>query len=181
MNGIIIYKGKYSATKQYAEWLAAELNLPLKNSNNITETQLRNYDTLIFGSSVYIGKMLIKNWLKQNLAALVGKKIFFYVVCGTASDKKIKLQSYIQASIPAEIRNVSEIYFLPGRLIWKDLSWWDRFMMKMGAFFEKDPETKKQMQNEYDGVKKENLSELVAAIKKSLAEKKESLQQENWV
>jgi menaquinone-dependent protoporphyrinogen IX oxidase len=181
MKGIIIYKGKYSATKQYAEWLAAELNLPFNTSNNINKAHLLNYDFLILGSSVYIGKMLIKDWLKQNVTALVGKKIFLFVVCGTPATKKIKLQSYIQASVPAEIRNVSETYFLPGRFIWKDLSWWDRFMMKIGSLLEKEPETKKQMQNEYDGVKKENLNELIAAIKKTIVAKKENVPHENWV
>ena len=29
MKGIIIYKGKYGATAQYAQWLGEELNFPV--------------------------------------------------------------------------------------------------------------------------------------------------------
>ena len=114
--------------------------------------------------------------MKQNAAALQGRKIFLFVVCGTPPDKKEKLQKYLQVSVPGEIRNKCETYFLPGRMIMKELSAWDRFMIKMGALLEKEPETKKEMRKEYDGVKKENLNELLKAIKKIVPAKSEILQ-----
>jgi menaquinone-dependent protoporphyrinogen IX oxidase len=177
MKGIIIYKGKYNSTRQYAEWLATELNMPLALSENTGKEQLRNYDLVVAGSPVYVGKLLIKKWMKQHVAELQGKKIFLFVVCGTPPDKKEKLQRYLQASVPAEIRNRCETYFLPGRMILKDLSGWDRFMMKMGALLEKEPEAKKEMRMEYDGVKKENLNELLKAIKKTVVAKRENVQE----
>lgn len=171
MKGIIIYKGKYGATMQYAEWLADELHLPLAVADDIGKTQLANYDFLILGSSVYIGKMLIKDWLRKNIAALQGKKIFLFTVSGTPPDKKEKLESYVQASVPAEIRNSSEVYFLPGRMIMKNLSWGNRLMMKMGTMLAKGTEAKKEMQMEYDDVKKENIKELMMAINKFYTDK----------
>jgi menaquinone-dependent protoporphyrinogen IX oxidase len=177
MKGIIIYKGKYNSTRQYAEWLAAELNMPLVLSENTGKEQLRNYDLVVLGSSVYVGKLLIKKWMTQNVAALQRKKIFLFVVCGTPPDKKEKLQKYLEVSVPGEIRNRCETYFLPGRMIMKDLSLWDRFMLKIGALLEKEPETKKEMRMEYDGVKKENLNELLKSIKKTVAAKREKLQE----
>jgi menaquinone-dependent protoporphyrinogen IX oxidase len=177
MKGIIIYKGKYSATKQYAEWLAAELGLPSDISDNIGKEQLRNYDLVVLGSSIYVGKLLIKKWIKQHVAALQGKKIFLFVVCGTPPDKKERLQKYLQVSVPGEIRNTCEAYFLPGRMIMRNLSLWDRFMIKTGALIEKEPEAKKEMRMEYDGVKKENLNELLTAIQKIGITKKKVLQQ----
>jgi menaquinone-dependent protoporphyrinogen IX oxidase len=176
MKGIIIHKGKYNATRQYAEWLASEVNLPKDISDNISKEELKDYDFLVLGSSVYVGKLLIKNWLKQNVASLQGKKIFLFVVCGTPPEKKEKLQAYIEASVPAEIRNTCDIFFLPGRMIMKELSGWDRFMMKMGALLEKEPEAKKEMRTEYDGVKKGNLAELIEAIKKAMEIRMESMQ-----
>lgn len=177
MNGVIIYKGKYNSTWQYAEWLAAELKMPIALSENIGKEQLQNYNTVILGSPVYMGKLLIKKWMKQNIAALQGKKIFLFVVSGTPANQKEKLQKYLQVSVPGEIRNKCETYFLPGRMVWKDLSRWDRFMMKMGAILERDPEAKKEMQKEFDGVKKENLKELLRTINKTAEPKKEILQE----
>lgn len=83
MKGIIIYKGKYNATRQYAQWLADSLNLPMEIADNIGEEDLWRYDYFVLGSPVYTGKMLIKKWLKTNVRSLQGKKIFLFVVSGT--------------------------------------------------------------------------------------------------
>lgn len=166
MKGIIIYKGKYGSTRQYAEWLGAELNLPVTASDNTSKEQLAEYDFLVLGGAVYMGKILIHNWLKKNIGAMQGKKIFVFVVCGTPPAKKAELEKYKQAGVPAEIRNSAEVYYLPGRMRLKDLSWFDRFMLKMGARLTKDPEAKKEMLMEFDELKKENMNELVKAVRK---------------
>ncbi len=172
MKGVIIYKGKYGSVKQYAEWLGCDLNIPVFPSDNIKGGQLGNYDFVVMGTSVYVGRLLIKDWLKRNLVVLQRKKLFLFVVCGTPGDKKEKLQRYIEINVPAEIRNSCDIYFLPGRMNMKNLSGFDRLMMNIGALFAKGSEAKKEMLMEYDDVKKENLYELVAALKKINAEKR---------
>ena len=184
MKGIIIYKGKYGATRQYARWLGDELYLPITDSDDINKTLLTNYDFLVVGSSVYIGKMLLKGWLRNNVAAIQGKKIFLFMVSGTPPDKKEKLERYVQASVPAEIRNSCEMFFLPGRLIIKSLSWLDRLLLKMGAKLTRDPNEKKEILTEYDDVKKENLEEIKAAVNKfcsgkTLKEEKITLKEKN--
>ena len=56
------------------------MNLPIAASDKIDGNDLSNYDFLVIGSSVYIGKVQISKWLKANLALLKGKKIFFFQV-----------------------------------------------------------------------------------------------------
>lgn len=165
MRGVIIYKGKYGATKQYAEWLGEELRLEVWSAEEITADSLNGYDYFLIGSSVYIGKLQVKKWLHKNLRYLSGKKIFFFQVAGTAPQDKEKRQAYNEACIPKEIMGNCGFYFLPGRTIISKLSWMDRFMVKMGARLIKDPEAKKTMLTDHDDVKKEWLSELIAAVK----------------
>ena len=74
MNSLVIYKSKYGATSQYAEWIAADLNLRALESEEVSNVELEDHDTLIIGSSVYIGKLLISKWLKNNLSILMEKK-----------------------------------------------------------------------------------------------------------
>jgi len=83
MKGVVIYRSRYGATHQYARWIGNELNLPVFETNEIDADKLNSYDFIIAGSSVYIGKILIKKWLKNNLEAIWHKKIFLFVVCGT--------------------------------------------------------------------------------------------------
>ncbi len=85
MNAIIIYKGRYGATRQYAEWLGDALQIPLTVPTEISVTKLRDYDLIILGSSVYIGKLELTGWIKQNSNILSGKRILLFIVCGNAS------------------------------------------------------------------------------------------------
>jgi menaquinone-dependent protoporphyrinogen IX oxidase len=164
MKAIIIYQGKYGATKQYAIWLGHELGLPVRHAPIINQHQLEPYDVLVIGSSVYIGKLKIQSWMKYNLPFLKNKKIILFQVAGTPAEEKDKRQAYNIASIPAEILPNCEFYFLPGRMIKQKLGWRDRFMLKMGARLTKDPREKKIMLTDYDDVKKEHLTPLISSL-----------------
>lgn len=164
MNAIIIYSGKYGATKQYATWLGEELEITVMPSKDIERKDLDKYDTLLLGTSVYIGKLQIAKWIKKNIDLLKGKKIFFFQVAGTPVQEKEKRQSYNLKGLPEELIDDCEFYFLPGRMIMKKLSWLDRFLLKMGSRMVKDPKEKKTMLTDYDEVKKENLEEMIASV-----------------
>ena len=166
MKGIIIYKGKYGATSKYAEWIGERLGLPAMTSSDISGQQLSKYDFFILGSSVYFGKLLLRKWLAQNRSFLQGKHLFLFTVSGTPPDQTQLLQSFILNNVQQDLRTNMDVFFLPGRLNLKSLSFFHYFMLKMGARMEKDPAIKKRMLTEYDDVKKENLLELENAVDK---------------
>jgi len=167
MKGIVVYQSKYGATSKYAQWIGSELHFPVFETGELDPGQLDKYDLVILGSSVYIGKLLMKKWLKNNLKELWNKKIFLFVVSGTPLNKREKLDSYINASVPAEARNMCDIYFLPGKMVIKELSLFDRFMIKMGARVAKSEAIKKAMLTDYNDVKKEHITELLNAVKRA--------------
>jgi menaquinone-dependent protoporphyrinogen IX oxidase len=166
MKGLIVYKGKYGATAQYAQWLGEELRFPVYSSPEADEKVLQEPGIVIIGTSVYIGKLQISHWLKINEPILQDKKLFLFLVAGTPPGEKEKLEVYIRSGVPASLQNKLSTCFLPGRLIIAKLSWKDRFMLKIGAGLTKDPGEKKRMLTDYDHVKKENISNLVQEIKK---------------
>jgi len=165
MNGLVIYKGKYGATKQYAMWIGQELRLPVASADRFPVDELPNYDYFILGSSVYIGKLEIKDWLKKNFKALMNKKIFFFQVAAAPADQIEKRENYNKASLPPIILKKIRFYYLPGRMIMRNLSAWDRFMLKMGARLTKDSLEKKTMLADFDHVKKENIRPIIEAIR----------------
>lgn len=160
MKSIIIYKGKYGATRQYAGWLGAALHLPLKTPEELPEADIKMYDCIIMGSSVYIGKLLIRDWIKQYADVLKNKKILLFIVCGTNNQKE--QEKIIKQNVPDGLLDPSHIFFLPGRLIQSKLSWKDRFMLKAGAMLVKNPESKKFMLQDSDNVKEENINAIVS-------------------
>jgi menaquinone-dependent protoporphyrinogen IX oxidase len=165
MKGLVIYKGKYGATKQYAMWIGQELQLPMASADRFHIDELPKYDYFILGSSVYIGKLEIKDWLKKNFNALTNKKIFFFQVAGSPVEQIEKRESYNKASLPPDILQKIQFYYLPGRMIMRNLSGWDRFMLKMGAKLTKDPVERKAMLTDFDHVKKENILPVIKAIR----------------
>ena len=164
MKGAIIYKGKYGATRQYAEWLGEELHIPVLEPEIVTARMLSKYDYIIAGASVYAGRLQNKSWLNRNSQILAGKKLFLFIVCATPSSEKEKLNGIIKANIPDTLVNLADTFFLAGRLIKSKLGWIDRLVLKMGASLEKDPARKKAMLQDFDWVKKENIKNLVNAV-----------------
>ncbi len=166
MKSMIIYKGRYGATRQYAGWLSEILSVPVLPAGSENKSGLSEAGYIIVGTSVYIGKLQVSKWLNENKDLLQGKKIFFFLVSGTPPGEREKLQAYINAGIPAEILPQCELFFLPGRLVKKLLSWKDRFMLTIGAKLTRDPNERKNMLTDYDHVRKENLDELVIAVRR---------------
>jgi menaquinone-dependent protoporphyrinogen IX oxidase len=164
MNGIIIYQGKYGATEQYAQWLAGSLKLPLLKAELATPNVLANYDLIILGSSVYVGKFVINPWLQRNLTSLTGKKIFFFIVCGTTADNQTQQHALIKNNVDPLISNNCDVFFLPGRVIVSKLSWKDWFILKMGAMAEKDPKKKAVMNKGFDGMNQKHLNGLIVGV-----------------
>ena len=165
MKGLVIYKGKYGATKQYAMWMGQELQLPVASSDRFPVDELPKYDYFILCSSVYMGKLEIRDWLKKNFDLLQNKKMLFLQVAGSPPEQIEKRESYNKASLSPDILKKIQFYYLPGRMIMRNLSAWDRFMLKMGAKFTKDPVEKKTMLTDFDHVKKENILPVIEAIR----------------
>lgn len=165
MRGVIIYKSKYGATRQYAQWLSNELKFPAVHPEEINADDIINADLVVFGSAVYMGKLLIKNWLKRNLDLVKNKKLFLFIVCATPPAEKEKLNEIVKNNVPLSIMDRTTIHFLHGKMNIKGLTWTDRLFLKMGARLEKDPKTKKEMLTDFDAVKRENITALINDVK----------------
>ncbi|WP_157986589.1 flavodoxin domain-containing protein [Chitinophaga alhagiae] len=133
MKGIVLFKGKYGATMQYAIWVAAALNTQAIKAEFVSEKDLSGLDYVIIGTSVYIGKLQLANWLRQHAAWLKGKKLIFFIVAGTPLHETEKLRSYYEGGVPALLRDQAGVHFLPGSLRFKKLSLMDKLLLTMGS------------------------------------------------
>ena len=164
MKGIIIYKGKYGATSQYAKWLGTALQLPVIEPENMTGENLSKYDYVIIGSSVYVGKLQLRDWVRSYEPVLQTQKVYFFIVCGTPAEEKDKIAEIVRNNVPESLRYEENIYILRGRMIKKDLSWLDRIILKMGARMQKDQAEGQRMLQDFDEVRKENLNPLIKGV-----------------
>lgn len=133
MHGIILYKSKYGATRQYATWLSEALQLPAADAEQVTTAQLAAADFLVLGSSIYIGKLMMKQWLEQHMAVLANKPLFLFLVTATRGDKQETLNGYIQHNVPAALLRGIHPYFFPGRICYRKLSVIDKLKIRLGS------------------------------------------------
>lgn len=160
MKGIVIYKGKYGATRQYAEWLGDALGFYVLSAGQETKEQLAGADYVLLGSSIYIGKLQMREWLEKNKALVANKKVYLFIVAGTPLHEKVKLEGYYKANVPPDMLGKIKYYFLPGKLEFKKLSWMDKLLLKTGSMLAKrSGETIST--TDYNEVKRENITVLI--------------------
>lgn len=163
MKGIIIYKGKYGATRQYAGWLGNALDLPVIPAGAETTAQLSDADFVILGSSIYIGKLQLKKWIKENKDFLSSRKVYLFLVTGTPAEEKDKLIGYIKTNIPEVVRKKCKYFFFPGKLEFDKLSWSDKLLLKIGAWLSKGSKDEIPLAD-YNRVDRQYIDSLVQAV-----------------
>ncbi|MCW5906572.1 MAG: hypothetical protein KIS94_01850 [Chitinophagales bacterium] len=165
MQGVVVYKSRYGAAKQYALWLAEALNIPALTEKEADETALRHCNYIIAGSSIYMGKIMLKDWLTKNTGLLKNKKIFLFIVGAAPPEQTEKTRQYFSDNIPADLLQQSSCFYLQGKSIFSELSWLDKLLLKAGAHFAPTPEDKKAMLTDFNAINKHNLNELLSAVK----------------
>jgi menaquinone-dependent protoporphyrinogen IX oxidase len=163
MKAIVIYKGKYGSTAQYAEWIAEALYLPVLDIDQELADRLAEYDMLIIGSPVYFGKLILKNFLSKHKKQLLQKCVKLFVVCGSTGDQRAQ-DKIIKQNISADLAKYCEICFLPGRVDMARLSWVDRLMIKAAALVQRDRQKRFLMMRGYDAVKREHVNLLIKSV-----------------
>jgi menaquinone-dependent protoporphyrinogen IX oxidase len=164
MKGLILYKGKYGATRQYANWIGDALKWQVFTPEQLLDPTLDAADVVVIGSSVYAGRLTLHAWLKKHAHQLLRKKVFLFIVCATPADKKDVLDQIAQHNIPALLQDKIVVYFLRGRVVINDLNWIDKLMLKLASRATKDPDEKQRMINGFDAVNKDNILPLLQGI-----------------
>jgi menaquinone-dependent protoporphyrinogen IX oxidase len=140
------------------------LGLPLLEAAETSPKELAGYDYLLIGSPVYMGKLLIKHWLESGRKYIEDKELLFFVVSATPDSEREKQDEILRANIPADLRAPRNVFFLPGRVTIENLSWYDKFFLKMGARRQRDKAKKEAMTHDSDNVSKENLINIVKRV-----------------
>lgn len=89
MKTLIIYSTTYGYTKECAEELSKKIiGSDIVDLKSIKDAKalLQAYDTIIIGSSIYMGQIskVLNQFLKENIELLKTKKIALFLCCGLA-------------------------------------------------------------------------------------------------
>lgn len=120
---IVIYKSKYGSTKQYAEWIADELNCKVTDAKGIKVSDILEYDTIIYGGGLYAEIISGVTLLTKNIDKLKDKKLIVFttgitpIECRDYYDKLV-----IEKNFSTTNKSDFKIYNFPGKMILSELS-----------------------------------------------------------
>lgn len=161
--GVVLYESRYGAAQQYAQWIGEALNIPAKRSSEISPWELAAYDYVIAGASIYMGKTLISDWLREYEVNLRGKKVLLFIVGAAPATETDKTNRYFTDNIPASLLTTGNCFYFQGQLQYNKLSLKDKFFLKMGAWLAKKPEDKKAMLTDFNAVTRSTIFPLLNA------------------
>lgn len=169
MKTIVIYKSKTGFTKQYAEWIAAELKADLFEAARAPLAKLTDYDVIIYGGGLYATGINGVKLIKRNLAKLKGKKVI--VFASGASPSRAEVLDVIRNHnfTPAE-QQLIRLFYLRGGFDYRKLSPFFKVIMtvlKWSLQRKKNPTPDEQgmlaaYERPVNFTSRENIKELIA-------------------
>ena len=140
MNTIIVYATKYGCTEKCAERLKEQLigKVDLLNLKTTKTIDLANYDKVIIGGSIYMGRIQkqVTEFCTKYMDALKKKKVGLFICCMRDGDLA---EAELNSAFPQELcfHVVAREYF-GGEFILKKMNALDRFITKRVAKTDKD-------------------------------------------
>lgn len=157
MKGAIIYKTTYGGTRQYAEWISERTGFGLFDVRE--NPDIKGFDTLIIGSGVRIGKMIIADWLAKNKDDMKNKTVIIFSVGGHPSSNTEEINKIIENSIPKDLKH--RYFPLQGRMNRNLLGIVPRIFFTIASRLNYEF---KAMIDGFDFIKKENIKPILDAI-----------------
>lgn len=171
---LIVYRSKYGSTKQYAQWINKSIPSDLVDAGKEDNFDFAAYDVIVFGGYIRMGRIAIAPLIVKNWSGIKTKKVILFTSSGTPPGHP-NIQRIYQNDLPDEIRKEIKYFPLRGKILSKDLSFFDKFLVAVGRVMERDESLKSLMEEDFDEVKPENLVPLLGYIKTLSLQKENSI------
>jgi len=125
-NVAVIYKSKYGTTKQYAEWIADELNASLLEASKVKPAQLMNYDVVVYGGGLYAGGVIGVKLVTNNPC----KTLIIFTV-GAADPSITDYSAILSKNFTPKLLSEIKIFHLRGGIDYAKLGFVHKGMMAM--------------------------------------------------
>ncbi len=130
MKTIVIYPSKTGYTKKYAGWIAEALHADIFQNSRFPFEKLADYDTIIYGGSLFASGILGVNRLKKALNRLQGKKVIVFGV-GLAPMEAETIEKLRNHNFTAEEMEKIRFFYFRGGFNLGGLPLPDQLMMKL--------------------------------------------------
>lgn len=125
---VVIYKSKYGSARCYAEWIAEEVQADLFERSKVALQELLQYDTVVYGGSLYATGILGISLIKRNFDKLEHKKVIVFSVGASPAHPKA-INDVKNHNFTKEMKEKVHFFHLRGGFDYEKLSPLDKFLM----------------------------------------------------
>lgn len=129
-NIAVVYCSRYGSTKQYAQWLAQDLEADLYEVNHVYKEKLETYDTIVYGGGLYYGIIKGLSKLKRNYASIRESNLVVFAVGLTPPDNQQMLNTVEQSNLTPAMRKKAKFFYLAGSTDYEKLGPFHKLFMK---------------------------------------------------
>ncbi len=168
---LVVYASKQGSTKQYADWIAEDLSARAIGFTAARRADIEAADTVILGSAVRMGSLVLRNWIAENWPALSAKRLILFSVSGTPPGDEKGLRQILEHSLSPDM--IARMSWVPlhGRLTIATLPLPLRLIMKAAARPRPDSGkgsaagSAEAPMREFDGVSRESIAPILKAAR----------------
>ena len=123
MKPIVLYRSKYGSTKNYAQWIAEELDCEAKDAKGLTVDYLKDFDTIIYGGGLYAEIIAGVSLITKNIEKLKDKKLIVFTTGITPLDCREYYDDMVfEKNFKGDIKDKVKVFNYPGKMLNSELS-----------------------------------------------------------
>jgi menaquinone-dependent protoporphyrinogen IX oxidase len=125
---VVVYKSKHGSTQRYAEWIANEAKADLYERSQVALEDLLNYDTIVYGGSMYVVGILGIDLIRKNFDHIKDKKVIVFSV-GASPAHADAVKAVKNKNFTKEMNEKIHFFHLRGGFDYSKLKSLDRFLI----------------------------------------------------
>lgn len=180
---LLVYQSKTGFTQKYAELAAGKTGCALLCLREATWKKLSEYETVVFGSRAWAGRIDGYSKLKKLLQKVGVRRHALFVTGATPLEAQETVESFWRQNLTEDELTSLPHFYLPSGLCYEKMGFADRFLMKMAASMMKKKSGKtpeeqafeSAISSSYDISSEKYLEPLVEWINGEQAEEKSSV------
>lgn len=130
MKALVVYWSKTGFVEKYAKWIGEEIKADIISGKKIKKETLENYDTLVFGGSLYAVGINGADFIKNNIEILKNKKVAVFAT-GASPRRPEIIEEVKNENFTKEQMKYFKFFYLRGGFNYNNLTFKDKILMQM--------------------------------------------------
>lgn len=169
---LVTYKSVTGFTRQYAKWIAEELDCPIMELKDVSARTMSGYDTVIFGGRFHAGLVDGLKKAKEIFTESTAAAFIVFATGATPNTATEIIEDAWKNNLTSDELGKIPHFYMQGGLRYEKMPFGDKLMMKVFATMVKRKKEKSEYEtalaqalgNSYDLSSKEYIKPLVSCV-----------------